>query len=171
MDIVSAVNLIHIITGVFWAGGVIMMAWFIAPAAGASGEGGQAFMKELTQETRMVLFLSVSSFLAIVSGIYMYWVFSGGLDRDWLSSGKGVALTIGGIAAVGAFLTGQLISGSAARRIARLAGEIQKGEGSPGEEQLNEIKGLQGRMARGANWTAILIVVALVGMALGRSLY
>ncbi|MFQ6615436.1 MAG: hypothetical protein ACE5HZ_01535 [Fidelibacterota bacterium] len=171
MDIVAWVNLIHILTAVFWAGGVIMLAWFINPAAMASGPQGQGFMRELTQGTRMVLFLTLSSYLAILSGFYLYWVFSGGLDPEWFSSGKGIAETIGGVAAVGAFLEGQLVARPATRRMGALGSEIQAGGGTPNEEQLNRMMGLQARITRGVRWTAILLIIALVGMAFGRRLF
>ena len=40
-------RLIHIVAGVFWAGTMMTIAWFLLPAAQALGQPGGAFMQQL----------------------------------------------------------------------------------------------------------------------------
>jgi uncharacterized membrane protein len=37
-------RIIHIVAGVFWVGGTLIMTFFVAPAIGATGESGQKFV-------------------------------------------------------------------------------------------------------------------------------
>lgn len=55
---------------------------------------------------RMGIFFLVVSALTVLSGAALYWRASNGLDAAWIGSAPGLAFTIGGIAALAAFIGG-----------------------------------------------------------------
>ncbi len=167
MNFMGLANLIHIIASAIWAGGAFMMAWFIAPTAAVSGEAGSAFMRSLVQGTKVSLYLTVASWLTILTGLYLYWVFSGGFTSAWMSTSQGLAFTLSALTAIAALVVGQAVSRPTANRMTALGMEIQAGGGPPAPEQLAEIGALGARMTSAGRLVAILLMLTIVGMALG----
>ena len=56
----------------------------------------------------------------------------------------------------------------AAKQLGTLGKEIQASGGPPSPEQLAEIQAQQKKLSQGALWSAILLAVAVIGMALSR---
>jgi uncharacterized membrane protein len=56
-------RIIHIVGGVFWVGGTLIMTFFVGPTAGATGEAGQKFVGHLMNN------LKFSNRMAIASGL------------------------------------------------------------------------------------------------------
>jgi hypothetical protein len=80
-------RLIHIGSGVFWAGTAIMIAAFLEPTVRAAGPEGGRFMQQLTGQSRFSLSMSLSALLNALSGPLLYWPLSEHLRG---SSHKGV---------------------------------------------------------------------------------
>jgi len=58
--IMIVLRVIHIICGVFWAGTVMVMAWFVLPTAQALGQPGGAFMQRLMFGQRLRVFVGAA---------------------------------------------------------------------------------------------------------------
>jgi len=56
----------------------------------------------------------------------------------------------------------------AAKRMSAVGQEIQASGGPPTPEQMAEIQAQQKKLSQGALWSAILLAVAVIGMALSR---
>ena len=69
-------RLIHIGSGVFWAGTAIMMAAFLEPTVRAAGPEGGRFTQQLTGQSRFSLFMSLSALLNALSRLLLYWPLS-----------------------------------------------------------------------------------------------
>lgn len=121
----ALLRLVHIGSGVFWAGAAVMIAAFIEPAVRASGAEGGRFMQRLVEQHRFSLFMSLASLLTAASGLLLYWPASGHLRLGWLTSGSGATLTIGTVAGLLAFALGFAVNGPTARQIATLGQEMQ----------------------------------------------
>ncbi len=167
MSLMGLANLIHIITSVCWAGGAFLIAWFLAPAVGASGEAGGSLMRNLTQGTKMVLYLNLASWLSILTGLYLYWIFSGGFNPTWITTSQGLAFTISGLTAVAALVIGQTVSRPSSNRMAAIGREIQACGGPPTPEQAQQLGVLSNRMVTAGRRVAVLLMLTIIGMALG----
>src|SRR5436190_689631 len=100
MDLVMIVlRLIHILTGVFWAGAAFILVQFILPAATAAGPAGGQFMQRLLQTNFSRIVLAAGT-LNVLAGLVMYWRDSGGLQLVWITTPTGLTLTLGGLAAL-----------------------------------------------------------------------
>jgi hypothetical protein len=168
MDVLMALlRLIHMFAGVLWVGTAFFFVLFLEPTIKAAGAEGGKFMQRLTQ-TRLAVTLSLASALVVVSGLVMYWVESGGLQAAWIGSGTGIALTVGGAAGILAFVVGLLVQAPATARIAAVQKEMQAAGGPPTPAQLVEIGAQQEKISQGSRWGAVLMVIALIGMAIAR---
>jgi hypothetical protein len=161
-------RLIHILSGVFWAGATIMLAGFIEPVSHADGPDGAKFMQRL-MGGKLPIALSITGPLTVLAGILLYWQDSAGLSAMWVLSNTGMGFTVGGVAGIAAFLIGMSISRPTAAKIAVLGNAIQS-SGEASQEQMTQLHSLQGTMSRATLWNTVLISIALVSMAVARNL-
>ena len=75
-------RIIHIVAGVFWVGGVLMMTFFIAPTVGATGEAGQKFVSHLMSNLKFSARMSAAAGLTILAGGILYWNDSAGSEKN-----------------------------------------------------------------------------------------
>jgi len=162
-------NLVHILAGSFWAGGLLLLTFFLFPAVDAAGPQGAAVMQKLMKGTRFPLIMMGSGVLTLLSGLTMYWLVSGGLSQAWMSSNHGVAITAGGIGGILAAILGGAVTGRASKRLGALMQEIQASGGQPTAEQQARLQSLKGTVRRGSLAGAFCILIALIGMALARA--
>jgi hypothetical protein len=159
-------RLVHIGAGVFWAGAAVMVAAFIEPAVRASGPEGGRFMRRLVEQQRFSFFMSLAALLTALSGILLYWPVSGHLSLAWITSGPGLTLTIGSVAGLSAFAIGTAVNGPTARQIAAVGQEMQAAGGPPGPAQLETMRTLQARLRKAGVVDALLLAIAVAGMAI-----
>lgn len=168
MALYTILRLIHIFAGVFWAGAALMMAGFIIPSAKAVGPEGGKFMQQLARQNRFPLVMEVAGLLSVLSGLWLYWLVSGGFQLYWITSRAGLALTVGGVVAIAAYLLAYFFQKPAAKRIATLGKAIQTAGGPPSPEQVAELQAQQKKLAFGALLGAVLLALSVAGMALAR---
>lgn len=163
-------RLIHIICGVFWAGAVMTIAWFVIPAQKALGPPGSAFVQQLMFGQRLRVFVGGAMILTILSGLTMYIRLAMLTDGVWASSTTGMVLGIGAVAAIIAGgIGGGVVSGTGKKMMA-LGGRIQAAGTPPTEAQRVEMQALQTRMVGAFRVIAVLLVVAVAAMASARYL-
>ncbi len=162
------IRLFHVLAGVFWAGGAILLAWHVMPAVRASGAGGAAIMKQLTVVQRLPLKLVVAAITTLVSGGYLMWVESGGLNSAWLLTGPGITYSAGAIATLLAAIIGFCMNIPAAIRMGALAATVAARPGGGTPEEAQTLGRLAALIARGTQSVASLLIVAVGAMAVAR---
>ena len=158
-------RIIHIVGGVFWVGGSLVMTFFVGPTVGAIGEPGQKFMSHLVNNLKFSNRMAIASGLTVLAGFILY-----GLDARagsaWLRSDFAIGLGIGAIFALIGFVLGIML-GRTIKAMARLGVQIQ---GKPSGDQLNQMQALQKRQATYSMLSTIAVVLATVFMAIARYL-
>src|ERR671919_296078 len=102
-------RIIHIVAGVFWVGGTLIMTFFVGPTVGATGEAGQKFVGHLMNNLKFSNRMSAAAGTTIVAGFILYWIDSAGFTSPWMTSGAGRGFGIGaGFALIG-FVFGLLL--------------------------------------------------------------
>ncbi|MBW3553892.1 MAG: hypothetical protein KY466_10290 [Gemmatimonadetes bacterium] len=162
-----ALRIIHIGSGVFWAGSLLFLAFFLAPAMGRAGPDGGRVMQEL-QKARLMHVMPVVALLTILSGAWMMWTLSGGLHARFFRSGYGISLTIGAAASILAFIIGLAVMRPTQLRIGELAGRMAGAMDDERPRLGAEMTRLRTRAARATLATAWLLIVAIVTMAAAR---
>jgi uncharacterized membrane protein len=163
-------RLVHIVCGVYWAGTLMFLATLLQPAVAEAGPGGAAVQQGLMRR-RMLEIIPVMAILTILSGIELYRRASGNFSTDWMVTGPGLSLTLGGLASLIAFAIGMTILRPSAKRTGPLAQKAQGlPEGAEREALMAEVQRLRRRMAVGGRVVAGLLLVAVVSMAVFRYL-
>lgn len=171
MDVYMLIlRVIHIFAGVIWAGWAFALVSFVEPASRAAGPEGGKFMQTLVGKTKIIQTMTVAPLLVILTGLLMYWRVSGGLSGLWIVSGPGLALTLGSLAGILAYVSGLVISRPAAARLAALSKDMQSAGGPPSPEQMAELGAQQERLSKGGRYAAILLAVSVIGMSAARFL-
>lgn len=166
----TALRVVHILASVFWVGGVLTFLFYVMPTSRALGADGQRFMGELARQTKLSTHLTVAALAAVISGLALLWIVSGGLQAEWLATRTGTTLTAGAAAGLAAFLLGALNNGPAATALARLGQEIQAAGGAPSEAQRARLATLQRRLQVGGLAGITLLMFAASAMAAFRYL-
>lgn len=161
-------RILHIGSAVFWAGSSILFTLFIEPTVNAIGPAGQQFMQHLGGIRKMPRYISGAAGLTVVAGILLYWKDSAGFDLDWVTSPIGLGFTIGGAAALIAFLLGASMVGPGVTRMGALGKEIEASGGPPTEAQMGEIGRIQHRLHLIGRIDLVLIGIAILAMATAR---
>jgi uncharacterized membrane protein len=165
--LIVILRVLHIFTGVFWAGAVFMLVRFVMPAAAASGPEGGRFMRRLAVERGLSRALVAAGLTTVLAGLALLWIDSGGFGAGFMGTGMGVTLSIGALAGIGAVATG-IRSGMTVGSLARMGATVEAQGGPPSPEQATELQRLQVRLARSTRATAIQLVVTVVCMAAAR---
>jgi len=158
-------RIIHIVGGVFWVGGTLIMAFFVAPTIGATGESGQRFVGHLMNNLKFSNRMSIASGLTILAGFTLY-----GLDAragaTWLRSSFAIGLGIGAVFALIGFVFGIMI-GRTTKAMAQLGAQMQ---GKPTSGQLTQMQAIQKRQMTFSMISAIALILATIFMAIARYL-
>lgn len=156
-------RIVHIFSGVTWAGGAIVMTAFVGPTAKELGDDASKFMQQLSLRSRFVPTMVWVAILTPISGIWMYWHLFYGIN---VSSGAGLALTFGGVfGLIGAFL-GFYTQKRNIDRVKKIVAEIAASGGPPKPEQMAEIQSRNEAAAKGGALTTVALVLAILGMTL-----
>ncbi len=158
-------RLLHIVGGIFWAGTTFFAVGFMEPAVKEAGQGGQQFMRTLTQRTPFTLVMSVAALASTLSGILLYLYSSGGFRSNWMFTGSGLAFGIGSLTGIAAAVIGFTINRAAAANMGKLGAQITAAGGPPTPEQMALMEGYQHTLARATVWTATLLAITVVLMS------
>ncbi|MBI2535838.1 MAG: hypothetical protein HYW06_02455 [Gemmatimonadetes bacterium] len=163
-------RLLHVALGVFWAGALFFLAWFLIPSVRDAGPDGAKVVQALQQRGFMNI-LPAAALLTILSGLILYWRVSGGFQPAWSRSPTGMSLGIGAVASIVGFGIGVGVMRPATLRANALSQTLgQLTEASARDARMAEIQGLRLRAARAARWVASLLLIAVITMAVARYL-
>jgi uncharacterized membrane protein len=167
---VIVLRVIHIAAGILWVGAAFVLFLFIQPSVKELGPEGQRFMGHLAVKKKLPMLVMLAAILSVLAGILLYWRASDGFDVDWISSGPGVAFTVGGLAAIMTLVLGLAITKPAADRMGALGQEIAASGGQPTPSQVSEMQRLQARLGLIGWLSMVLLTIAVVTMASARFL-
>lgn len=169
MDFLNlALHVLHVTAGVVWAGGAMLMGFFVTPAVLATRPESGRFMQQLTGPARLPLWMMTASWITVICGVVMFAPQMGILHPSMMRSPRGIALTVGALLGIGAFLEGLLVNAPSAGRIGRLGAEIAASGKGPTPEQAQQMQALQAKLARGTARGGVLLLLTVVLMAAAR---
>ena len=157
-------RLIHIVAGVIWGGGAIIMEFFIGRSIRSTGETGQKFAQYLMIQLRMHRFMTVMALSTVLAGGLLYWHDSNGFTSAWMKGGAGIGFTIGAVFGLIAFIFGAIFGGTNAK-LAQISAQVQ---GKSTGEQLAQIQTLQKRIRTVTPIHVFSMILAMIFMATAR---
>jgi len=157
-------RIIHIVAGVFWVGGTLMMTFFIAPTVGVTGEAGQKFVGHLMGNLKFSMRMSAAAGLTILAGLILYWNDSDGFTSAWMTSGAGTGFGIGAGFAIIGFIFGILL-GRTTKAMAMLGASMQ---GKPSPEQMTQMQAYQKQQVTYSYLASAALLLSLIFMSIAR---
>lgn len=171
MDILLILSrIIHVGAAMIWFGGAIVSSFFLQPTVDALGVRAQPFMDHLMVRRRMGVMFPVVAGLTILSGAVLYWRDSNGLQGAWITSPTGLAFTIGGLAAIVAFLLGGILIGPGIAEQTAVRGELAASNAEPTAEQAARLARAEGKLKLAGRVDLPLLLLAGLTMAVARYL-
>lgn len=167
MDYVFLIlRIIHIVAGVFWVGGVLMMTFFVGPTIGATAEAGQKFVGHLMGNLKFSARMSVAAGLTILAGFILYWIDSNGFSSPWMRSGPGIGFGIGAAFGLVGFVYGILI-GRTTKAMAEVGAKLQ---GPPSPDQMAQLQDLRKKQNTYSIVSTVVLSLSVIFMAVARYL-
>lgn len=161
-------RLIHILSGVYWAGTMFFFVTFLEPSLRSLGPDGGKVMIRFFERGYLNL-LPVVAVMTMLSGLWMLWILSKGFDGAYMGSSLGMALSTGGSLAIIAFLVGIVVMRPAAASIWDIARKVAQ---EPDESARNALMAQMGKLRTrtvvAARVIFGLLVVAVALMAIAR---
>ncbi len=148
-------RLVHIGSGAMWVGMMAFMTFYLTPALAEVGPDAGKVMQAL-QKRKIMIVMPVLALLTIISGLWLMSRFYTG-PSDFSRSRMGMALNVGALSAIIAFLIGIIFM--------RPLMEKSMKTTDPAEAQK-----LRARAASLSRWVARLLMLALGAMAVARYL-
>jgi uncharacterized membrane protein len=168
MDVLMIVlRLIHIVTAIFWGGTAFFMVSFLTPAVQAAGPEGGKVMQRLVLSSFPKALPGIAS-LSVLSGLWMYWLKSGGLQLVWITTPTGLGFTFGGLMGLVALGIGLFVTVPAMNQLAAFAKQAMASGKPPTPEQMKALQGVQMKMLGAAVWNAGFLALGAAAMATAR---
>lgn len=165
---ILVLRLLHIFSGVFWAGGIFYLAFFIFPAVNAMGPDGGKFMQQLSRTKKMPTIMSVMGLVSVLSGLRMMQIMSANFQAAWFETNFGLAITMGSVAAIAALTIGIGFNRPRADRMGKISAAVAASGAPPSPEQMQEIGKLKSQLEKGVKVMAWHLLFAVVLMATAR---
>lgn len=163
-------RVVHVGSAMIWFGGAMVSGFYLQPTVAALGTAGQPFMEHLMNRRKLGVMFPVVAALTVLSGGVLYWRDSGGLQLAWITSPTGVAFTIGGLAAIIAFVGGAVLIGPGIAEQTAVRGELAAGDGVPTPTQRERLERADGRLRLASRVDLPLLILAGLTMAVARYL-
>jgi uncharacterized membrane protein len=171
MDVMLVVlRIIHILSGVFWAGMAFFIVSLLMPAVRATGPAGALIMRHLSAPRRLPAAVASSALLTVLSGAGLYWRNTSLSAGVWAQSRAGITYGVGAVTAVIALILAITLVGPTVQKLVELGRTIEFGGAPATPDQLGTVKRLQGRIAAGSRAAAGLLSVTVITMAVARYL-
>ncbi len=170
MDMMIVLRFLHVVLGVYWAGALIFTALYLEPSVRAVGPAGGQVMAQLVRRGHLTV-MPVVAFVTILTGIEMYRRVTGNFDPALMAAGPGLALGIGGVSAIIAFVIGVFVLRPTVLRVmATTQAAMQLPEGAERERGLAAVQPLRARITATGRLVATLLFVTVTTMAVARYL-
>ncbi len=171
MDLLHIVlRVVHIGAGILWVGGAVAFFVFVEPTASELGPDAEKFMQQVIVKRRIPIYFLVLSALTVLGGLILYWIDSDGLKAEWIGTPFGLALTVGGITALIAFIGGNALIKPNVDRLGAIGAEMKAAGGPPSEALMSELHAVQARLRTIGLVDLVLLAVAVIAMASARYL-
>ena len=161
-----ALRLLHIVSAIAWAGGSALFFFYIEPTMNKLGPDAEKFVDELINKRKAPIYFAVTSTLAVIGGLLLYYQDAGGFQL-WASP-EGIVFTFGGIAAILAWLGGNFLIKPAVEKVAGIGAEMKAAGGPPSGELIGRMHAAQERLRTIGLWDLVLIIVAIIAMESAR---
>lgn len=160
-------RIVHIVTGVFWAGTVFFIVSYLMPTFKAVGPDAAKVAGEL-RNRGMFNTVPMIALIAIASGLWMYMIRMGG-TTDWARTREAMTLGTGALSAIIAVTIGWFGMRANTFKAGDLAAAAMNGPaGAERDAKMAEVQKLRGKAMMAGRAVATLLLITVVAMAIAR---
>jgi hypothetical protein len=160
-------RVLHVVLAAAWFGAAVFTTLLLGPAIGLSGPAGGQVMNALVRRGVPQYMASIGG-LTILTGVYLFWRFTGGFDPAISGSRAGIAFSIGALTGlIGLILGGSMIGGSVRKLTALSAQAAGMKEGPDRAALMKTMEALRDRMEKFGKIVMVLLFISMAAMALG----
>jgi len=156
----------HVLLAAIWVGATFFTSLLLMPVIEGSGPIGGQLMQNL-EKKGMTAFFAALGGTTVLTGIYLYWRFTGGFDPEVSRSHAGMAFGIGGVAGILAVIIGGSAIGRSSRKLLAIMEQVPKASDAQKAGLMKEAEALRGRMKTFGTLVLLLQIVAVLTMAVG----
>ncbi len=158
-------RIVHILSGIFWVGGLIFVVFILLPRVRSLGPTVQGPVMGSVMGLAIPAFIT-AALLVIGSGTWMALKLRWGILDTFFADPWGWAILVGFVLTVIGFFVGLLVTRPTFQQVAQLGASLQGRAPTP--EEGARLGALQTRMLRAGHTTAALLLGAVVSMAAAR---
>lgn len=160
---------VHILLAALWLGAAFLLSVFVMPAVRDAGPAGGQLMLTL-QRRKLHAFMGASAMLTVLTGIWLYWVFTAGLQEQVMFSPGGLAFGIGGLFGLLAMVLGGAVMGRGMARMTAMSEKMPMLSEIERTSHMQQMDALRQRLGVAGKFILLLMIVALLLMAVGHYL-
>jgi uncharacterized membrane protein len=160
------VRFLHVLAGAIWVGMATFSAFFLMPAMKDVGPDGGKVMAAL-ERRGFLAFIPIVVSVSIVSGVWLYWRYTGGFSPEIGRSHAGMAFGTGGAIAVVAAVIGIAVVSRSLAKATALTTQAMALPEAQRASAMAAVPGLRQRAMTGARIVALLVIVTVGLMSVG----
>lgn len=163
-------RVLHVVTGVFWAGSVFFLNTLLGPSIAAAGPEGLKVMGEL-RKRRYFENMIGAAVVTVLSGFVLVWIDSAGFQPAWFGTHFGMGISTGMLAAILALGFGVFASKPAMDEMFSLGPRMAQAAGEEARAVIaTRMAAARGRLVKFGALSMSLLLIAVLAMAIARYL-
>ncbi|HEX6573747.1 MAG TPA: hypothetical protein VF042_02160 [Gemmatimonadaceae bacterium] len=160
-------RILHVLSGIMWVGVMVFNARFLGPALNDIGPDAGKVMQALVKRG-FINFLPGVATMTIISGAYLYWHDSVGLDSTFTSSRPGMTFGLGAVLAVIAYIIGMVVIRPAIKVSLSLGPQLAGASEADRAVMMAQMGAAREKSTMWGRIVAWLLILAAVAMAVAR---
>jgi hypothetical protein len=161
------VRAVHVLLAATWVGSVAFMVLFVLPAFKQTGPAAGPMMGAIARRG-LNGFMGALGGLTVLTGLYLYWRFTGHFDPALSASRSAMVFGTGGISGILSVIIGGAVVGRAMARMGTLGGKAMAlPEGPERAALMAQSNAARDRGTAGARIVLVLQMIAVGCMAIG----
>lgn len=161
------IRLLHVLLAAVWLGGLALLVLFVLPADKEAGPAAAPLVGAIARRG-LNAFMGAVGGITVLTGIYLYWRYTGGFAPELSATRSAMVFGAGGIAGIVAvILGGVLVARNIARMDERGGRAMTLPEGPERTALLAESAAAGDRALSGGRLVLALQAIALGCMAIG----
>lgn len=162
-----SMRVLHVVLAGAWFGAAVFILLYLLPIITQAGSAGGPIVTALVRRGVPAYMASIGG-LTVVTGIYLFWRFTGGFDPVVSASRAGMAFSIGALSGVIALAIGGSMIGGSVKKMAALGAKAAAlPEGPERAAHMSSINALRERAAMAGKIVVFLLFISMATMALG----
>ena len=161
------VRVLHVLLAAAWLGATAFIYLFLEPTLKEMGSASGPVLAALARR-RIHVFMSSVGGITVLTGVWLYWRFTGHFDPAVSKTVAARVFGMGGAAGVLALVIGSAVVGRAAKKMSALAvTAMSLPEGAARAATMTQVDVARKRAATAGRIVLVLQIVALALMAIG----